>query len=104
MIYYITLKKVIQVENFFAYNAKTNNCQRFIYNILKYNDLLTNKYENFVLQDSLKILEKTPIFNNILNVSTLLAEKGDIILQGGSTSNYSLSDSDEDSSVLTPLE
>ena len=45
-----------------TYNAKTNNCQIFINNLLKYSNLLKDNMHNFIMQDAKGVLEQTPYF------------------------------------------
>ena len=39
-------------ENFYRYSAYNNNCQTFISNILKANNLLTYELNNFIVQNT----------------------------------------------------
>jgi len=39
------------MKNYFRYDPFTNNCQVFVYNMLKSNALLDDKLKNFILQD-----------------------------------------------------
>ena len=47
-------------EKFHHYNAWTNNCQVFVDNILKYNNLLTPQMHKFLFQDLTQVIEHTP--------------------------------------------
>lgn len=44
-------RKNIDDEKYFTYHAFTNNCQIFILNLLKYNNILNQELYNFIKQD-----------------------------------------------------
>ena len=77
------MKLYDNAKQFYGYNAKTNNCQRFVFSLLLGSDLLTPKLEKYVLQDAETLLSGSKLLENIINFSTFLAEKGDILLHGG---------------------
>lgn len=60
-------------DKFFSYNAFGNNCQNFIFNLLRSNGLMTLEYANFVSQDMTELLkdlnasnpQAIPIINTI---------------------------------------
>lgn len=63
----ITLEELLQktlngmgLEKYHEYNAWTNNCQIYIDNILKFNQLLTPRLHTFIYQDLDEIIKTTP--------------------------------------------
>lgn len=68
---------------FYGYNAKKNNCQRFIMSILISNDLLTNDLQKFVLQDAETLLNSSTVLEKLVNIATGIATRGDLLLYGG---------------------
>jgi hypothetical protein len=74
--------KKMMGDNYFPYNAEKNNCQVFIVNILKANNLNTDENEKFVYQDLHKLFEKLPITKKIMNATTDLGSKINILTQG----------------------
>ena len=50
-------------DNFWRYNAFTNNCQNQILNALGANNLLTRDLQNFIKQDAEKIAEELPDYS-----------------------------------------
>jgi hypothetical protein len=92
--YDLTLNKLMEntiplyknLKEFYGYNGKTNNCQRFILSVLMGNHLLGTTMSDFILQNSKNILERNGILEGLLNIGTFLAEKGDILLHGGKIS------------------
>jgi len=78
-----TKKAYSSEKEFFDYNAVTNNCQRFIYSILKENNLLTNELKKFILQDAKEIIKFYPGIEKVINAVTGLATRGDILIYGG---------------------
>jgi hypothetical protein len=85
-------------DKFIPYSAKNNNCQNFIMNLLKANQMDTPELIKFVKQDTEDIF-KDDNFKNFANTITDLGNRLDIIRQGGNlqygraineTSNYEL--------------
>jgi hypothetical protein len=71
---------------FYLYSSKTNNCQLFVANLMKYNNLLTREIKEFVLQDTVKLFEQLPSFiEKVANVTTNLAARVDILIHGRGT-------------------
>lgn len=69
--------------DFFKYDAFTNNCQNFIINILRANDLSTPKVETFVLQPVEGLLKELPSFTSPLaSLVTNVAGVADRVIQG----------------------
>jgi hypothetical protein len=85
-------------DNFFTYDADTNNCQQFIVNILRANGLNTPDAEKFVFQDLKTLFNRLPVFTKpIIDATTNLGAKVDEIAFGaGLKGSYSSSDSDSD--------
>lgn len=72
------------LHEFYGYNAKTNNCQRFIMSILISNNLLTPELEKFVLQNAEDLLNSSKVLETLINIATGIATRGDYLLYGGS--------------------
>ena len=53
-----SLKK-LGPSTFFRYSAQKNNCQHFIYNLLKHSDILTQELEQFIMQSVDKLFTPT---------------------------------------------
>ena len=62
--------KQIMRQDFFTYSGRDNNCQFFIYNILKSNHIITQENEKFVLQDTQQLFNGNPNFRKRLNTIT----------------------------------
>jgi hypothetical protein len=70
-------------KEFYGYNGKTNNCQKFVYRLLSSNGLLNQENEQFIIQNAGEILKDSPFLETVVNLSTDLAGKFDILLHGG---------------------
>jgi hypothetical protein len=57
-------EKSIGAFKFYQYNAKSNNCQDFLINILKSNNLLDKKTEIFIKQDTQQLFDNLPSWSN----------------------------------------
>jgi hypothetical protein len=73
-------------NNFFTYQAGNNNCQTFIYTILKVNNLLTPDNEIFILQRKTAEIFKNETLRKFTNTLTDVAGRLDVIKQGGKLS------------------
>lgn len=74
-------------QNYFIYNAQTNNCQDFILNMLRSNNLLTQDATTFIKQDIETLFKK---FNNasaVMNTFTNIGTAADILMKGGKLEN-----------------
>lgn len=69
-------------EKFIPYTASNNNCQNFVLNILRANNMNSPEIEAFVKQDTAMIF-KDPNFKKFSDGITGLGEKIDILTQGG---------------------
>jgi hypothetical protein len=67
-------KEYMGVNDYFDYNAFTNNCQNFILSILRANDISNSTYENFIYQDITKLYEslqeKAPQTSKVAKMTT----------------------------------
>jgi len=72
----------IQGNNFFKYNATSNNCQDFIIAILKGSSMLTSDLNKFIKQDVKSIFKSLPITKKIMNTLTSLGGGIDIVKKG----------------------
>ena len=78
--------KEVMGNNFFKYQAGNNNCQTFIYNLVKCNGLLFPDVEQFIVQKTKEIFEQKPTLRKFTNTLTDIAGRLDVIKQGGSES------------------
>jgi hypothetical protein len=69
-------------DKFIPYSAKNNNCQNFIMNVLKSNNMDNPELLAFVKQDTEGIF-KDPNFTKFANTVTDLGNRIDILSQGG---------------------
>ena len=69
-------------EKFIPYTASNNNCQNFVLNILRANNMNSPEIEAFVKQDTAMIF-RDPNFKKFSDGITGLGEKIDILTQGG---------------------
>lgn len=83
-------KKLYKPEDeFYLYNYKNNNCQRFIYNILLGNNLLLDKYKNFIMQDATSlIIKSSPIASKIANIVTDTGALFNRLIYGSKLNKY----------------
>lgn len=81
-----TLEKIGNY-NFYTYKAHIYNCQNFLINLLKHNNLLNNELNDFILQDVEKLFYKMNYIKPISDFTTKLAATYDIIKQGGNIKN-----------------
>ena len=74
-------KKGMSDKRFHAYDSISNNCQIFIFNLMKYNDIYINEFvRNFVLQDTSKLLNK--FAQKLARFATDTANRIGLILEG----------------------
>lgn len=72
---------------FTAYDPLKNNCQNFIYNVLKANDIDKAEYNNFILQSTDDLIKNTPsLSQKFLKKITDVAAYTTRITQGGKVS------------------
>lgn len=69
--------------NFFQYSAYSNNCQDFIFNILKANNLGDDTHYNFVKQDTKKIMKNNVMLRYLSNLGTNFLDRINIIIGRG---------------------
>jgi len=69
-------------EKFIPYTASNNNCQNFILNVIRANNMSNPELEAFIKQDTAMIF-KDPNFKKFSDGITGLGEKIDILTQGG---------------------
>ena len=72
----------VQGSKFFNYNSASNNCQRFISDLLKGSSMLTSDLSKFITQDVKSIFKKLPITQKIINTLTNLGGAVDVIKKG----------------------
>jgi hypothetical protein len=70
-------------DNFYTYKSHSWNCQNFIMNVLKSNNLLNNDLQEFILQDTEKIFYKMGYLKPISDMVTNTAATLNIIKEGG---------------------
>lgn len=69
-------------SNYFKYSSNQYNCQNFIYNILKSNNLLTNQLELFLYQDPTILFHKINYLTKFNNIITDIGARLDLIKRG----------------------
>jgi len=79
--------KLMGKENFYRYSAYNNNCQTFISNILKANNLLTYDLNNFIIQDTQQLFNNLTNLRKFTNTLTDIGGRFDVIKQGGNKDN-----------------
>lgn len=72
---------------YFIYNAQTNNCQDFILNMLRSNNLLTQDATNFIKQDIETLFKKFNNASTVMNTFTNIGTAADIMMKGGKLEN-----------------
>lgn len=72
-----------QSNGFFIYNAISNNCQKFILDMLSSNGILTPDLKNFIYQDVASLFSKFKPQMGIVNAATSAGTAADIISKGG---------------------
>jgi hypothetical protein len=73
---------------FSEYDPKYNNCQDFIYAALEANNLINEKYKNFIKQDAISIFENNPSFLYKLSKSiTDIGAVANKIIEGEAINN-----------------
>jgi hypothetical protein len=69
-------------KDFFIYNSISNNCQRFILEMLKSNGLLTEQLQIFIYQDVKTLFNKLKYLQPLVDTLTDLGTKIDILQKG----------------------
>lgn len=69
-------------SNYFKYSSNLYNCQNFLYNILKSNDLLNDLLYKFIYQDPSYFFQKLNYLTKINNTITNIGAKLDLIKRG----------------------
>jgi hypothetical protein len=85
----ITLKEFLERtrhrmgdKKYFSYDAGNNNCQTYITNLLKANNLGTQKDFEFIQQPTAELLEGFPALKKIIDVATNLGARVDLLTKG----------------------
>jgi len=76
-------------ERLFIYDVVTQNCQRFQMDLLEANGLLTNRLEQFILQDAAAVVKKSGLLNKASNFITNIAHRARHLISGGAPSTLS---------------
>lgn len=79
------LNKPLQAigDSFYRYNARTNNCQLFVTNVLKNNNLFTSALGGYINQNAEELLSKSPdISKKVLDLATELRARSSILING----------------------
>jgi hypothetical protein len=78
-------------NKFFTYSAKDNNCQDFLVNILKANNIGNTDDFNFIKQDTKQLFKDLPFLRKFSNSITDFAGRLDVIVSGqGIKPNYDI--------------
>jgi hypothetical protein len=83
-------EKKMPLDKLYRYNPVSSNCQIFLRDMLQSSNLLTDNLNNFIMQDSEKLLEKDGFLNNILEKLTDTASNVSIALTGGKKKKINL--------------
>ena len=70
-------------DQFWVYNAKTNNCQYAVIDLLKGQGLLTPELHRFIFQDSVELLKNTGVLSGVFKRITDFAAKARVLIWGG---------------------
>jgi hypothetical protein len=81
-------------EKFIPYSSSSNNCQNFVLNMLRGNNMSSPEIEAFVMQ-KVDMIFKDPNFKKFADAITGLGEKIDIISQGGKLKRFHLKKNNE---------
>ena len=63
-------KSRMGTHKFYNYQALSNNCQKFVDEMLNANGLNSSELHKFILQDSSELLGSDPKFRKLVNVLT----------------------------------
>lgn len=66
----------------FQYNAINNNCQIFVRNILNYNGMYDEKYNDFIMQDVETVFRGLNGSKSIMGAFLNVANRSDIMMHG----------------------
>lgn len=77
------INKVSSKPGFWTYNARTNNCQNFVFDMLNGSGLMTPTLKDFIMQDAEKLLEDSPITEALSDGLTNLKQSLNILIGGG---------------------
>lgn len=69
-------------SNFWNYDARTSNCQQFVYDLLNGSGLMTPSLKDFILQDAEGLLENSPITEALSKGLTNLKQALNILIGG----------------------
>jgi hypothetical protein len=70
MITLLDKTQAIMQGNYFSYNSSNNNCQIFVYNILKANALGNNENTDFIVQKTESLFQNDNRFRKLVNSVT----------------------------------
>jgi hypothetical protein len=76
-----------QGVKFFRYSANSNNCQMFINDVIKSNNINNPEYTEFIKQDTSAIFKDNPIFRKLANSVTDIASAANNVSSNGFISN-----------------
>lgn len=76
-------------RRFLLYDAMSNNCQIFVRDLLKYNNILIPEYETFIMQDVQTIFKNNSTLKGLMSNITNVATRGTYAFTGGSITNSS---------------
>lgn len=75
--------RAVGKKQVFIYSPWSNNCQRFLMDILQSNNLLTDKERQFIYQDITELVKKLPWVTKYIGQKTTdLAHTADILIHG----------------------
>jgi len=81
-------KEAMGTDNFFRYSAIDKNCQDFLLNIFKANNIGDESDLKFIKQDTKQLFKDLPYLAKLTNAVTDLGAKVNVITEGAGVSNY----------------
>jgi len=81
-------KEAMGTENFFRYSAIDKNCQDFLLNIFRANNIGDKTDLTFIKQDTQQLFKDLPYLAKLTNAITDLGAKVNVITEGAGVANY----------------
>jgi hypothetical protein len=81
-------KEAMGTENFFRYSAIDKNCQDWLLNIFRANNIGDETDLKFIKQDTKQLFKDLPYLAKLTNAITDLGAKVNVITEGAGVSNY----------------
>jgi len=75
-------------KNYFIYDSSLYNCQNFVMNILKSNEIYDIKYEKFIYQNPIYLFHNLSYLKKFNNVVTNIGAKFNLLITGSGVPKY----------------